>query len=152
PHPRDQEGRTSARLQGARGSRGRDSAYRQVVRDPSVVIRLAVPDLSAGDIQRAVEVLNSGNLIQGAAVGRFEQALTEYTGVPCAVVSSGTAALHLALIALDIGPGDAVLVPAFTFPATANAVERVGAKTVLCDVDPTTYVSSASGVEQALTA
>lgn len=55
------------------------------------------------------------------------------------VVSNGTAALHLALLALDIGPGDAVIVPDFTFTATANIVEMVGAKAIIVDVDKISY-------------
>jgi perosamine synthetase len=117
------------------------------------LIRLASPDIRPDDVQRAIEVLQSGDLVQGAVVEQFEQALCRFAGVPYgAVVSSGTAALHLALLALGIGPGDAVIVPAFTFPATANVVERVGARTILCDVDPRTYVATASAIESALEA
>jgi dTDP-4-amino-4,6-dideoxygalactose transaminase len=100
-----------------------------------------------------IEVLQSGNLVQGAFVEQFEQALCRFADLPyAAVVSSGTAALHLALLALGIGPGDAVIVPAFTFPATANVVERVGARTILCDVDPRTYVATTSAIESTLDA
>lgn len=105
------------------------------------MIRLSVPDIQESDIARVIEVLRSGNLVQAGVVAEFEQALGEFTGIEYgAAVSSGTAALHLALLALRIHPGDAVIVPAFTFPATANVVEAVGAEVVLCDVDPRTYV------------
>lgn len=105
------------------------------------MIRLAVPDIQESDIARVVEVLRSGNLVQADEVAAFERALAEFTGIPdVAAVSSGTAALHLTLLALRIGPGDAVIVPAFTFPATANVVEAVGADVVLYDVNPATYV------------
>lgn len=115
------------------------------------MIRLASPDIRDEDIDRLVAVIRSGDLVQGKAVEEFEQAISNFSGIPhCAAVSSGTAALHLALIALGIGQGDSVLVPAFTFPATANAVERVGASVVLCDVAPGTYVASAEAVEAAL--
>lgn len=115
------------------------------------MIRLASPDIRPDDVQRAVEVLQSGNLVQGPVVEQFERALCAFADVPHgAVVSSGTAALHLALLALGIGPGDAVIVPAFTFPATANVVESVGARTILCDVDPRTYVATARTIESAL--
>lgn len=115
------------------------------------MIRLASPDIRDSDIARVVEVLRSGNLVQGKWVQAFEGALAAQTGLPyCAAVSSGTAALHLSLLALGIGPGHAVLVPAFTFPATANAVERVGARPIFCDVDPATYVVTPSAVERAL--
>jgi perosamine synthetase len=115
------------------------------------MIRLSKPDIRDGDIARAVEVLRSGMLVQGENVEAFERALERFSGLPHAVaVSSGTAALHLALRALGIGPGDAVLVPAFTFPATANVVEAVGAETVLCDVDPRAYVVTPDAVAAGL--
>ncbi|WP_411877811.1 DegT/DnrJ/EryC1/StrS family aminotransferase [Polaromonas sp. YR568] len=112
---------------------------------------MAVPDIRDDDIARMVEVVRSGQLVQGKAVEEFEAALVAFSGIPhCAAVSSGTSALHLALLALGIGPGDKVLVPAFTYPATANAVELVGAKVLLCDVDPQSYVVTPQAVEKAL--
>jgi perosamine synthetase len=115
------------------------------------VIRLAVPDIREDDIARMVEVVKSGQLVQGKAVEEFEAALVEFSGIPhCAAVSSGTSALHLALLALGIGHGDKVLVPAFTYPATANAVELVGASVVLCDVDPHSYVVTPDVVDAVL--
>jgi len=91
---------------------------------------------------RAVEAaLRSGWLTCGPMVPRFEQALARCTGVQGAVaVSSGTAALHCAVHALGIGPGDEVIVPALTFVATANAVLYLGARPVFCDVDPDTLL------------
>ena len=80
------------------------------------MICLAVPDIQESDIARTVEVLRSGNLVQAGEVAGFERALAGFTGIEHgAAVSSGTAALHLALLALRIGAGDAVVVPAFTF-------------------------------------
>ena len=115
------------------------------------MIRLASPDISERDIERCAEVLRSGMLVQGPNVAALEDAIAGFAGFgACAAVSSGTAALHTALMALGIGPGDAVLVPAFTFPATANVVEALGARTVLCDVDPASYVLTAEGMEAAL--
>ena len=85
------------------------------------------------------DVLESGLLTMGPKVEEFERALADVCGVEHAVVvSSGTAALHLAVLALGIGPGDEVLVPAYTFPATANVVVLAGARPVLVDVDPVT--------------
>lgn len=111
------------------------------------MIKLASPDIRQDDLRRANRVIRSGNLVQGKYVARFETALSGLTGVEhCSVVSSGTAALHLALLALGVRPGDGVLVPAFTFPATANVVERLGARTVLCDVDATRYVMTPEAV------
>ncbi len=105
------------------------------------MIRLSKPDIRDEDIARAVEVLRSGMLVQGANVVAFEKKLAAFADLPHVVtVSSGTAALHLVLKALNIGPGDTVIAPAFTFPATANVIETVGAETILCDVDATSYV------------
>lgn len=115
------------------------------------MIKLASPDIREQDIERAAAVLRSGNLIQGEQVAAFEAALCRYTGVEhCAVVSSCTAALHLTLLALDIGRGDSVIVPAFTFPATSNVVEHVGADVILCDIDRDSYVMTPEGVLDAL--
>lgn len=116
------------------------------------MIKLASPDIQQDDIRRCVKVLRSGNLVQGAQVKRFENALTGFSddiGRFCAV-SSGTAALHLALKALGISKGDRVLVPDFTFPATANVVENIGAKVLFCDVDPSTYCLTPELVENVL--
>ena len=100
------------------------------------MLRLSLPHIDESGIAAAVAVLRSGQLVQGAEANAFERELEAWLGCQHAVlVSSGTAALHLALLALDIGPGDAVLVPDFTFPATANVVLLVGARPVLVDVD-----------------
>ena len=78
-------------------------------------------------------------LTMGPKVGEFEAQLAAACEVEHALaVSSGTAALHLAVLALGLEPGDEVLVPAYTFPATANVVELAGLKPVLVDVDPET--------------
>ena len=117
------------------------------------MIKLAAPDIRPSDIEVVAEVLRSGDLVQGKWVARFEGALGRFTGLPhCALVSSCTAALHLALLALGIKRGEAVLVPAFTFPATANVAENVGARVVMCDVDPRSYVMTPQGVKRALEA
>ena len=98
-------------------------------------IKLAQPALPEAALQRAMAVLRSGALVQGQGEQELENALTAYLGAAHAVVaSSGTAALHLALLASGIGPGDEVILPAFTFPATANAVVLTGARPVLVDV------------------
>lgn len=113
------------------------------------MIRLSKPDIREEDIARAVEVLRSGMLVQGKNVQAFEEKLTQFADLPHAVaLSSGTAALHLTIKALGLGPGDTVLVPAFTFPATANVVEAVGAQTALCDVDPVSYVVTPEEIER----
>ena len=104
------------------------------------MIKLSQPSISEEAITRVNDVLRSGQLVHGEECDHFEQELSEFIGVRHAmVVASGTAALHLSLLALDIGPGDAVLIPDFTFVATANVVAMVGAKPVIVDVDVSTY-------------
>lgn len=115
------------------------------------LLKLVAPDIRQTDIERAVGVLKSGNLVQGENVIAFENALSSFATIPyCAVVSSGTAALHLSLIALGMRPGDCVVVPSFTFPATANVVENIGAEVVLCDVDERSYVMTPERLDAAL--
>jgi perosamine synthetase len=103
------------------------------------VIRLARPDVGREEAEAVARVLESGMLTMGPKVVELEELLEDACRVKHAVaVSSGTAALHLAALALEIGPGDEVIVPAYTFPATANVVALVGARPVLVDVDPDT--------------
>ncbi len=117
------------------------------------MIKLASPDIRQQDLERMLEVLNSGQLVQGANVARFERELAEFSGIEHAtVVSSGTAALHSVLSSLGIGPGDHVIVPAFTFPATVNVVEQLGADVLLCDVDPKSYVVTPHALEKVIVA
>jgi dTDP-4-amino-4,6-dideoxygalactose transaminase len=99
--------------------------------------RVPLTDIAVAeeDVQAVLACLDSGWLTMGPRTQAFEQALSEYVGTPHAVtVSSGTAALHLALLAAGIGPGDEVIAPAFTFVASASAARFVGAEPVLCDV------------------
>jgi len=102
--------------------------------------------------QRVLRALDSTILTTGRAVAEAEQGLAEYLGIEHVVcLDSCTAALHLALIANDIGPGDEVIVPAMTFAATANAVLMAGATPVFADVDPTTGCISIEEIEARLT-
>ncbi|HEV3404055.1 MAG TPA: aminotransferase class I/II-fold pyridoxal phosphate-dependent enzyme, partial [Gaiellaceae bacterium] len=102
-------------------------------------VRLGDPALGAQELQAVAEVLETGMLTMGPKVPEFEALVARACGVEHAVaVSSGTAALHLAVLALGLEPGDEVLVPAYTFPATANVVALSGARPVLIDVDPHT--------------
>jgi perosamine synthetase len=115
-------------------------------------IRLARPDVGAAELAAVAEVVATGMLTMGPMVGELECALAGACGTADAVaVSSGTAALHLAMMALGIGPGDEVIVPAYTFPATANAVELCGGKAVIVDVDPDTFNLDVGLVSAALT-
>jgi dTDP-4-amino-4,6-dideoxygalactose transaminase len=116
------------------------------------MIRLTIPEIGEEEIQAVARVLRSGNLVQGENVQEFERLVAEYTGIKHAVaVSSGTAALHLALLSLDIGPGDEVILPDFTFPSTANVVELAGAKPVLVDIDLSTFNINTDLIEPAIT-
>ncbi|MEO5632909.1 DegT/DnrJ/EryC1/StrS family aminotransferase [Gaiella sp.] len=115
-------------------------------------IRLARPDVGEAELAAVAEVVATGMLTMGPKVGELECALAGACGTADAVaVSSGTAALHLAMMALGIGPGDEVIVPAYTFPATANAVELCGGKAVIVDVDPDTFNLDIGLVAAALT-
>ncbi len=100
------------------------------------------------DIQVVVEVLRSDWLTTGPKVAEFEDALARFTGAGYAVaVSNGTAALHAAMFALGIGPGDEVIVPAITFVASANCVAFQGGIPVFADVDPETLLIDPEKVE-----
>jgi perosamine synthetase len=120
--------------------------------DGSSEIRLARPDVGEREMAAVAEVLQSGQLTMGSKVDEFEHALADAVGTAhAAAVSSGTAALHVAVHALDLGPGDEVIVPAYTFPATANAVELAGATAVLVDVDADTFLIDPAAVAAAVT-
>ncbi len=115
-------------------------------------IRLARPDVGEAELTAVAEVLVGGQLTMGSRVTRFERALADAVGTADAVaVSSGTAALHLALLALGVGTGDEVIVPAYTFPATANAVRLAGGRPVLADVDAATFLVRPELVAAAVT-
>jgi dTDP-4-amino-4,6-dideoxygalactose transaminase len=104
------------------------------------VIKLAHPIIDNAAEQAVLEALRSGQLAQGPRVAAFEDAFARLAGTKHAVaVNSGTAALHLALLARGIGPGDDVIVPAFSFAATANAVLQAGARPIFADVAETDF-------------
>jgi len=103
------------------------------------------------DIEAVTRVLRGDYLTTGPAVPAFEAALANYVGAKEALAcSSGTAALHLAALALGLGPGDTVIVPAITFLATANAARFVGAEIVFADVDPDTGLMTPEHLKAAL--
>ena len=116
------------------------------------MIPIARPLLGAEEEAAMLRVLASGQLAQGKMVADFEQRFAQVCHVREAVaVSSGTAALHLALLAHGIGPGDEVITTAFSFAATANVILLVGAKPVFVDIDPLTYTLNLDLVEAAIT-
>ncbi len=104
------------------------------------------------DLDAVRDTLRGPSIAQGPEVARFEDSLASATDRAHAVaVSSGTAALHVALGALGVGPGDEVIVPPLTFLATANAVLFCGATPVFADIDPRSLNLSPDAVERAIT-
>ncbi len=115
-------------------------------------LEFSPPFLGEEEIAEVAEVLRSGWISRGPRTRQFEAAFAEYLGAPAALgLSSCTAGLHLALIVLDIGPGDEVIVTTMTFCSTANAVEHVGARPVLVDVEVDTLNIDPTAVENAIT-
>jgi perosamine synthetase len=114
----------------------------------------AARPLIGDDERRAVDaVMASGMLAQGPEVAAFEREFSAelLDGRPSVAVNSGTTALHLGLLAAGIGPGDEVIVPSFTFAATANAVSLVGATPVFADIEPRHFCLDVESVRTALT-
>lgn len=110
------------------------------------------PYLDQAEADAATAALASGFVVQGPRVRQFEERVAEHVGVRHAIaVSSATTGLHLALAALGVGPGDEVIVPSFTFPATANVVVHQGATPVLVDVKTDDYALDPDDVVRKLT-
>jgi len=116
-----------------------------------VEIPIADPDVGELECERVCEVLRTGQLADGPVVREFEAAFAEYCGAAHgAAVANGTAALHAALVAVGVGPGDRVVTTPFSFVATANAIRLAGAEPVFADVDPETYNLDPDAVEAVL--
>lgn len=116
------------------------------------MIPIAQPMIGEEEKQAVLEVLESGMLAQGPRVQAFEEAFARYCGVKYAVAtSSGTTALHVALLAHGIGPGDEVITTPFTFIASANSILYVGARPVFVDIDPATFNICPDLLESAIT-
>jgi len=116
-------------------------------------IAVALPDLSGNEEKYVTEAIRSSWISStGQFVDRFEHEFADLCGSRAAIsVINGTAALHLALLALDVRPGDEVLVPSLTYVATANAVRYVGAEPIFVDVDPDTWCIDAELLEHSIT-
>jgi perosamine synthetase len=123
-----------------------------VARTTKALIPVARPEMGAEEQEAVLRVLASGQLAAGAEVERFEQAFAAVCQVREAVaVASGSAALHLALLAHGIGPGDDVITSPFSFAATANMILLVGATPVFVDIERDTYNLDPALVEAAIT-
>jgi dTDP-4-amino-4,6-dideoxygalactose transaminase len=119
---------------------------------PLLDLRAQYEQLRDELLQAVTEVLDSQQCVNGPAIADFEARAAEYCGTAHAVaVSSGTDALLCSLMALEIGAGDEVIAPAFTFFATAGSIHRCGATPVFADVDPTTFNITPEAIEAAIT-
>lgn len=113
----------------------------------------ARPIIGDEEVAAVEHVLRSGMLAQGPQVAAFEDEFAAHfrLGRSCVAVNSGTSGLHLGLLSAGVGPGDEVIVPSFTFAATANSVALTGATPVFADIDPDTFCLDADAVAAAVT-
>ena len=115
-------------------------------------IPIARTSLTDTEIESVLGPLESGWLVQGPKVKEFEKKWSDFTGAPHSLaVTSCTTGLHLAAVALGLSPGDEVIVPAFTWIATANIVEHQQANVVFCDIDLRTFNIDSAAFEAAIT-
>ncbi|MBZ0287286.1 MAG: DegT/DnrJ/EryC1/StrS family aminotransferase [Anaerolineae bacterium] len=115
-------------------------------------IPIAKPFIGEEEKQAVVEVLSSGQLSQGPKVAEFEKAFAAYQGAKHGIATSnGTTALMAAMMAHNIGPGDEVIIPSFSFFATASCILSTGARAVFADIDPDTFCLSPEAAEAAIT-
>ncbi|MEO5533981.1 MAG: DegT/DnrJ/EryC1/StrS family aminotransferase [Pseudolysinimonas sp.] len=113
----------------------------------------AKPIIGEDEIDAVTRVMRSGMVAQGPEVAAFEREFAAHfvDGRPTVAVNSGTAGLHLGLLAVGVGPGDEVIVPSFTFAATGNSVALTGATPVFADIEPATFTLDPASVEAAIT-
>jgi dTDP-4-amino-4,6-dideoxygalactose transaminase len=116
------------------------------------MIPAAKPEIGKAERKAVNRVMKSGLLAQGSEVANFEKEFSNFVeGRECVAVNSGTSALHIALLTLGIGKGDEVIVPSFTFAATANSVALTGATPVFVDIDPRTFCIDPLAIAKAIT-
>src|SRR5438093_12541507 len=121
------------------------------MKSPAAIANIPITRTVFGEEEmRAVQKpLETGWVVQGPYVAEFERKFSAYTGARFSVATSScTTALHLAVAMLDLKPGDEVIVPAFTWVATANVVEYMGAKPIFCDIDLATFNIDIEQVEE----
>jgi len=116
------------------------------------LIPVAKPEIGKAERKAVDRVMRSGLLAQGPEVSNFEKEFSKFVeDRECVAVNSGTSALHLALLSLGVGKGDEVIVPSFTFAATANSVALTGATPVFVDIDPNTFCIDPIEIVKAIT-
>ncbi len=116
------------------------------------IIPAAKPEIGKAERKAVDRVMRSGLLAQGAEVANFEKEFSKFVeDRECVAVNSGTSALHVALLTLGIGKGDEVIVPSFTFAATANSVALTGATPVFVDINPQTFCIDPDEITNAIT-
>lgn len=116
------------------------------------VIPVAKPEIGKAERRAVDRVMRSGLLAQGSEVSNFEKEFSKFVqDRECVAVNSGTSALHVALLSLGIGKGDEVIIPSFTFAATANSVALTGATPIFVDIDPKTFCIDPIEIVKAIT-
>ena len=116
------------------------------------MIQISKPIFPRATYREVKKVIRSGQLAQGKKVKEFEDGFSKLIGgVECVAVNSGTSALHLALLSLNIKQGDEVIVPSFSFAASANVIALVGATPVFIDIDPEFYCLDETKLEDLIT-
>src|SRR5438128_2788441 len=124
----------------------------QVRHAPAISVPISRPLIGDDEKRAVLAVLDSGQLAQGQVVEQFERAFAQVAGTRhCVATSSGTTALHLALLANGVGPGDEVITSPFSFIASANAAVYCGARPIFADVDLATFNLDPRAVERAIT-
>jgi dTDP-4-amino-4,6-dideoxygalactose transaminase len=129
-----------------------DTLYVQVTTGAQRMINIASPRIGFYEWLAVSKVLFSGSLAQGSEVAKFENEFSRnVNGFKCIAVNSGTSGLHLSLLAAGIGPGDEVIVPSFSFAATANSVALTGATPVFADIELETFNIDPASIRQKIT-
>src|SRR5213593_3790401 len=115
-------------------------------------VPITKPALTEEEAHAPYDSIKSGWVTQGPKVAEFEKAVATYVGAKQGIATTScTTGLHLALAAIGVGPGDEVIVPSFTFIASANAILYTGATVVFCEIDPRTYNADPADIEKRIT-